>query len=43
MFQHQEQLNSDIEQIKNNNKTFVSADKSRNTYMLQPEEVIDVD
>ena len=27
----QEQLKSDIEQIKNNNKIFVSADKSRNT------------
>ena len=33
----QEQLNSDIEQIKKNNKIFVSADKSRNT-MLQQEE-----
>ena len=34
----QEQLKSDVEQIKNNNKIFVSADKSRNTYMLQQEE-----
>ena len=34
----QEQLKSDIEQIKINNKIFVSADKSRNTYMLQQEE-----
>ena len=33
----QEQLNSDIEQIKKNNKIFVSVDKSRNT-MLQQEE-----
>ena len=36
----QEQLKSDIEQIKNNNKIFVSADKSRNPYMLQQEEYI---
>ena len=34
----QEQLKSDIEQIKINNKIFVPADKSRNTYMLQQEE-----
>ena len=34
----QEQLKSDIEEIKNNNKIFVSADQSRNTYMLQQEE-----
>ena len=34
----QKQLKSDIEKIKNNNKIFVSADKSRNTYMLQKEE-----
>ena len=34
----QEQLKSDIKQIKNNNKIIVSADKSRNTYMLQKEE-----
>ena len=34
----QKQLKSDIEKIKNNNKIFVSADKSRNTYMLQQEE-----
>ena len=34
----QEQLESDIEQIKNNNNIFVFADKSRNTYMLQQEE-----
>ena len=27
----QEQLKSDIEQTKNNNKVFVSADKCRNT------------
>ena len=33
----QEQLKRDIEQIKNNNKTFVSAGKCRNTYMLQQE------
>ena len=35
----QEQLKSDIKQIKNN-KIFVSADKSRNTYMLQQEEYL---
>ena len=34
----QEQLKSDIEEIKNNNKIFVSTDQSRNTYMLQQEE-----
>ena len=34
----QEQLKSDIEQMKNNSKIFVSADKSRYTYMLQQEE-----
>ena len=31
-------MKSDIEKIKNNNKIFVSAEKSRNTYMLQQEE-----
>ena len=31
-------MKSDIEQIKDNNKIFVSADKSRNAYMLQQEE-----
>ena len=34
----QKQLKSDIEQIKNKSKIFVSTDKSRNTYMLQQEE-----
>ena len=34
----QEQLKSDIEQIKINNKIFVPADKSRSTYILQQEE-----
>ena len=34
----QEELKSDIGQIKNDNKIFVSADKSRNTYMLQQKE-----
>ena len=33
----QKQLKSDIEKITNNNKIFVSAGKSRNTYMLQQE------
>ena len=33
----QEQLNCDIKRIKNNNKIFVSADKSRKTYTLQQE------
>ena len=31
-------MKSNIEQIKDNNKIFVSADKSRKTYMLQEEE-----
>ena len=34
----QEHLNSDIEQKKNNNKIFVSRDRSRNNYMLRQEE-----
>ena len=34
----QEQLKSDIEQIKNKSKIFVSTDKSRKTYILQQEE-----
>ena len=34
----QKKLKSDIEKITNNNKIFVSAGKSRNTYMLQQEE-----
>ena len=33
----QKQLKSDIAKITNNNKIFVSAGKSRNTYMLQQE------
>ena len=33
----QEQLNSYIEQMRNNNNIFVSANKSKSTYMLQQE------